>query len=484
MNVLLISQCNKRALVETRRILDQFAERRGERTWQTAITLAGLDTLRKLLRRTARKNTAVACHWIHGKNHSELLWIVGDRRQFNMEGAVPTNTTTRDVLRRQDENDWHHLRLMSQLTILAALLHDMGKACEAFQQRLLPGAPLEKNRYRHEWISVRLFQAFVGQEDDATWLQRLADATEPEVDGLGFEALWLDSAGGRLWRDGMDKNAAAHKPLGAEQSSLPPLAQAVAWLVLTHHRLPALPQSSTEGSRSVIRHGKTLGGVNGAELSNIMSRITADWNEPWEAEPPEQLFDKAKPYWSFPEGLPVRTPLWRKRAARGLLRELPTAPDSLSDSFTLHVSRLILMLGDHYYSSLKDQVDRVRGLPDYPLFANTDRADGSLLQRLDEHLLGVERHAGQLMHALPSLAKQLPHLIGHRGLRQRSRNSLFQWQDKAVDLAAGARAEPSSLVVRCRVGSLEIREKPGNMAVVVRCRVGSLEMASRNPAMS
>ena len=49
MNVLLISQCDKRALTETRRILDQFGERRGERTWQTPITQAGLDTLRQLL---------------------------------------------------------------------------------------------------------------------------------------------------------------------------------------------------------------------------------------------------------------------------------------------------------------------------------------------------------------------------------------------------------------------------------------------------
>jgi CRISPR-associated endonuclease/helicase Cas3 len=37
MNVLLISKCDKRALTETRRILDQFAERRGDRTWQTVL---------------------------------------------------------------------------------------------------------------------------------------------------------------------------------------------------------------------------------------------------------------------------------------------------------------------------------------------------------------------------------------------------------------------------------------------------------------
>ena len=50
MNILLISQCSKNALDRTRQILDQFAERRGDRTWQTAITQQGLDTLRRLLR--------------------------------------------------------------------------------------------------------------------------------------------------------------------------------------------------------------------------------------------------------------------------------------------------------------------------------------------------------------------------------------------------------------------------------------------------
>ena len=144
MNVLLVSECDKRALVETRRILDQFAERRGGRTWQTAITEAGLATLRTLLRRTARKNTAVACHWIRGRDHSELLWIVGDARRFNTEGAVPTDTTVRNVLRREDENDWHTAEDIRLLAQLAALMHDMGKASVAFQERLR-GQRTERN---------------------------------------------------------------------------------------------------------------------------------------------------------------------------------------------------------------------------------------------------------------------------------------------------------------------------------------------------
>ena len=50
------------------------------------------------------------------------------------------------------------IRRMAQL---AALLHDLGKASQAFQQRL-KGERNERNLIRHEWVSLRLFLAFVG----------------------------------------------------------------------------------------------------------------------------------------------------------------------------------------------------------------------------------------------------------------------------------------------------------------------------------
>ncbi|WP_186034935.1 type I-F CRISPR-associated helicase Cas3f [Burkholderia gladioli] len=456
MNVLFVSQCTKRALTETRRILDQFAERRGDRTWQTPITQAGLDTVRKLLRQTARKNTAVACHWIRGRDHSELLWIVGDARQFNAEGATPTGATSRDVLRADDESQWHQLPLMSAMTSLAALLHDLGKATRAFQRKLRGVADLHESHYRHEWVSVRLFQAFVGDAaTDADWLQRLAVAVEPDTDALAFETQWLDHAGGRLLRDGLDDAARDGRKLPF--AAMPPLAQAVAWLVLTHHRLPCLKVGiESDGSEFDAAGGRTQWRRFGAKTKDLSGctfrEIDAQWNEPRDEIDRAQL----ESCWEFPHGLPVSTPAWRKQAARyasKLIALHDASAGLLDDASVMHVSRLCLMLADHHYSSLSDEASRsAYRNPDYPLYANTLRyrsPDGSpddstiskpiFNQTLDEHLLGVQAHASIVTHSLPTLVRSLPALPNHRGLKRRSRDTRFHWQDKAADLAASLR---------------------------------------------
>ncbi|MCQ4167390.1 type I-F CRISPR-associated helicase Cas3f [Tahibacter harae] len=417
MNILLVSQCDKRALVESRRILDQFAERRGERTWQTPITQAGLDTLRRLLRKTARKNTAVACHWIRGLDHSELLWIVGDATRFNLQGAVPTDTTTRNVLRSDSENDWHTGEDIRLLAALAALLHDIGKASDEFQARLNHRA-LERNQYRHEWVSLRLFQAFVGDSTDAEWLQRLI---EPSAED---DASWIH----RLQRDGID----ATDPTPFRH--MPPLAQAVGWLVLTHHRLPMKPGKDAQGRN--VRLGGRIATFGDAD--NLLLQIQASWNETPTTEDRKTL----EPYWRCGR-LPTLSTSWRKQAARVAKRLLErhsaqNARNWLENAYVMHLARLSLMLADHHYSTLHEEKDRIKGDKDYPLFANT-KPPGEPNQPLDEHLIGVEKHAGIIARALPDFCRALPRLVGHKGLRKRSENEAFRWQDRACDTTAALR---------------------------------------------
>jgi CRISPR-associated endonuclease/helicase Cas3 len=402
MNVLLISQCTKRALTETRRILDQFAERRGERTWQTAITEEGLNTLRRLLKKTARKNTAVACHWIRGIDHSELIWIVGDARRFNSHGAVPTNTTATDVLRNSRENDWHRAEDIRLLAMMSALFHDIGKANSAFQRKLTSRKALA-DAYRHEWVSLRLFEAFVGSDPDEVWLRRLADVR-------GGSADWLE----RLTCDGITPRAASPFAKGR----LPPLARVIGWLILTHHRLPA-PQ----------------GVCNRTMLEYLPDCILVDWNSPRTDASREEKAD----CWRFDKGLPFASTEWCARAsacAREILSRselIANAREFIRDPYVMHLSRMVLMLADHHYSSQGSS--KKYGDPNFGLYANTDRKTGQLKQRLDEHLIGVASHARRLARTLPRLERDLPRIARHQGFKRRATREEFRWQNKAFDLA-------------------------------------------------
>jgi CRISPR-associated endonuclease/helicase Cas3 len=426
MNILLISECSKKALTETRRILDQFAERRGERTWQTPITQAGLDTLHRLLRKTARKNTAVACHWVRGQNNTELLWIVGDRQSFNAQGATPTNTTQRNILRAQDENDWHTGDLIRLLADIAGLMHDLGKAIDAFQNRLFkPKYPLERNLIRHEWVSLRLFEAFVGTDDDAAWLKRLANPN-PEDD-----ARWMHSL--HLKRD----TPQSHHESPFKTLSQAPLAQAIGWLIVTHHRLPQFPDKKD---------------FREAYLKNYLNHFGPAWNEK-EFKNPDRLSKDFAPYWKFTNDLPVTTPEWRKRASRLSVRLQEKVAhhetvDLLNNPYVMHLSRLSLMLADHYYSQLETangsditaHPERISlKHPNKNLIANTQRKTGKPNQTLDEHLIGVAQHAAEIARFLPKFDKELPHLGLVKKLKQRTNIERFRWQNKSADLAVSMR---------------------------------------------
>lgn len=208
MMVTFVSECEKKALNRTRRVLDAFANRIGARTWQTVITEEGLQAVKKLLRKTATKNTAVACHWIRSRSRSELQWIVGNQDKFNAQGIVPVNYTDGELIMdlfpikidsiyantKKQPLDQHLFAVgylayeiinrvmndknLARAAFIAGCLHDLGKIDPCFQnwlsdelkKKTLPeiseeGEHIQKpvkfsfeNHPRHNEISYLLYQ--------------------------------------------------------------------------------------------------------------------------------------------------------------------------------------------------------------------------------------------------------------------------------------------------------------------------------------
>jgi CRISPR-associated endonuclease/helicase Cas3 len=338
---------------------------------------------------------------------------MNDARQFNAQGATPANLTERDVLRADDENDWHTAEEIRLLASLAALFHDFGKANDAFQKKLTSRTPIA-DAYRHEWVSLRLFEAFVEQSSDQDWLNRLTQL----ADDAG--AAYLEKL--KLLSDGV-----GNRRIDSPFKNLPPLAQVVGWLIVSHHRLPT-PYTEQNKER----------------LEKLPEGIEHGWcgSRPDEAS--------ALACWQFKNGLPFNSQHWRQHTAevaQAILQRPRLVGDGeavklLDSPFILHISRMALMLADHYYSGQDSNIEYgdKPGKKGTVLYANTHIKDGKRVvkQRLDEHLIGVEVSASRILRALPRLAGALPRIARHKSFRERSKG-LFQWQNKAFDLAESLR---------------------------------------------
>lgn len=406
MMVIFVSQCEKKALNKTRRVLDAFANRIGDKTWQTVITNEGLNAVKKLLRKTASKNTAVSCHWLRGRSRSELAWIIGNRNKFNAQGIVPVNFTQKNIMNTQWENDWHYLPLIKCLAALAALFHDFGKASMCFQEKLQANSKNKRlgDPLRHEWVSVLLFKAFVNNDDtDEKWLERLANG---ELDELALTT---------------------NIPLKKPMASLPPAASLLAWLIVSHHKLP-------------IDYDTDCRGDSAETIFKLLGYISQEWG--YETKIDEKIFKERLPQCLvFPSGLPSQSKPWLKQIMKwaakmqACIPQLNQAMEDGSWRLILHHARLSLMLGDHHYSS-KDASKTWQS--DMDLIANTYRDDkdghkkGEAKQKLDEHLVGVADSALKIVHLLPSFESELPFAYDIKFLKQKS-PSAFSWQDKAVE---------------------------------------------------
>ncbi len=418
MMVTFVSQCEKNALKKTRRVLDSFADRIGDNTWQTIITKEGLDAVKKLLRKTASKSTAVSCHWIRSRSRSELIWVVGNREKFNDRGIVPVHYTESGIEQYMDRGNWKTIDVIRYASAIAALFHDFGKSTVLFQQKIDPNCQTENfEPYRHEWVSLRVFQSFVGKKSDLEWLERLAQLDIQEEFAL--------------FKDGIDGNVADNHPI----AELSPLAQLVAWLILSHHRLPLYPKWQKENNSEPPFDG----------ISNWLKDI---FDAHWSSYKCKQVDQKERlgTNWQIIEdgGLPFNSSHWRSYAcllaskAKIALKPFLTENDWINGAlFTAHVARLSLVLADHYYSAKKETEEQWRSEA-YKVWANSDKETKALKQRLDEHLIGVSYHAQKIAKALPKLNGSLDSLKTNSFLENKVAKKFkddFGWQDEATKVA-------------------------------------------------
>lgn len=405
MHVTFISQCKLKAIGRTARVLDAYAVRKGDRTWMSPMTAEGLAAVRLQLRAVATRQTAVACYLSAGKSGMKLIWTVGAAGGFGPNGSVPV--ATRQAWRSTEKRAEMPagLRMASLMARASGYAHDLGKAYEPFQRKLLSSTPVA-DPVRHEWISLQIL------------LQGLLDEK-----GSGWHEVWK-SAGeikSVLKLKDLDDQVGLQKGLNSAWS-------AFLYLVFTHHRLPSDGGDSKKGLSDVIDEATYVRQGAPAALP-IVHRA-----------------------------LPAESTLNLLRQAHARMLKMGSGADPKGSVYwraAATVARIALILADHSISSInvreaKGQGRDLEGTAG-ALFANTVRdAEGrsGLNQDLNWHLVNVGNEAGRMLQRMTSF--EPPELSENvrLGLRATSAKALelpslsrFAWQPKNAqvlqDLQAG-----------------------------------------------
>lgn len=406
MHVVLISQCDQRAIKRTARVLDAYAHRQGDRTWMTPITREGLQTLYSVLRAGATRQTAIACYVSHGLRQMRLAWVVGAKQRFGPNGVVAVAT------RKRSSSDTEVLpvmpvgwRIAALLARLSGYLHDLGKFGVMFQDKLAGSGPMA-DAVRHEWLSLHVIQE----------LKRASCDKALEQLGTGWDAAWSSAAKGKLSR--ISSVTAANAPLSAGLRD--PWATLL-FLVFTHHRLP--------GDQG---HG-----------TNTLSDAT--------------YIDDSKVTPALGKVVPVASPssltvdLVNRTASRLDAITGGVGPDPLFWRAVATVARMGLILSDHSVSSTDKTREAGHG-PDLQrsiraqqlkaAFANTVRlADGtrSMNQELNWHLQNVGDGASEFVSHFARFAPAGLSEAVLADLRAPT-TGRFAWQGQCADMLRAAQA--------------------------------------------
>ena len=335
-----------------------------------------------------------------------------------------------------------------EVATIAALLHDIGKSNQAFQSRLIDNLG-GGDYYRHEWLSLKIFISIIKEcRTDIEWLTLFASlASEDTV--LPCDAIIDD-----LLTQGVTAEIGR-----ASIDNLPPLAQFVAWLIVTHHRLP--PSTNTPSGKVDRRKAKLkimfdFYTAHDASVSNLYSVIDAF--DHWQKNPVVLKNNPAQAAksWQF-DRLILGSHQWRTALASTAQAAInnpclftpaktPVFTDTINNPYLSYMSRLTVMLSDHNYSSLS-ATDARNVCGDYRfkgVCANTDPLDHSIKQSLDAHLIGVGAFTARLTARLPAILSSLPSLKNSNALSAATTNKAFYWQNYAYDKARDIRLDTRS----------------------------------------
>lgn len=435
MLVIVTSECTDNARDTSQKILDDFLERKGRRTWCGRITQQGLDRVRKTLAKSATRSTSICCQRVVGTRALKVEWFVGNRKRFDSRGNCVVRESERTHYGQERESSPFE-RLSTSAVNLAALFHDLGKFTEWFQAKLRGGERLS-DAVRHELVSAAVIQAmFSAYRSESDCLEALADTEQTAKiirnaydQSFSRPEQYLFASSGpdrfqhlRAAIVSVDGGAYPTLKIDFKGNNSPKLA-ILQMLVLGHHRLPGGAINKAGRLSVTVECLVNRVDPNGRDQHLLRKEVDGEL---------AQIF-------AVPSGL---KPIWEdstwiasiSEASRAYLDSQIT--DYVSDLKACAIyARTSLILGDHKASAIGNTKYPEEGVvPDSSLpYANTNGNTRELAEILPAHLVSVKKEGDRASQVVFSLRSEFPGLSRDEipdGIAspRADKSSRFRWQ--------------------------------------------------------
>lgn len=434
MIVIFVSECEHKALKRTRKILNQYANQIGQRTWLTRMSEEGLQHIHSLLRQASSRHMAVACHRVLGRTRTALLWVVGSRKHFNADGIFAFSATQQDVLKTPKQASPMQ-RLCAYLSELAGFFHDIGKDNAFFQQKLQAAIQGNQQRIadpvRHELLSIELVKALIANsckvkkwpKNDEAWINALANKQQLS----SYFSLLVEDG---TWLVNHDQCKDSSLPLPRKINQAP-LLWAWLWLIVSHHRVPFGKYKDSQSNKLTLTCENHING-HSSELNNYQNDLH---NNLRPADTEHRFWEQNQQWLNSVVHCIQKIQHWLTNQ-QALLQDLQWQQTFFTT--VIHYSRTGMMCADHAVSAKDNRGDDPESNSALALLANTaKRKEASPGALLGHHLFNVGKQASSMTRSLwqPNLSlsaiekTDLPAPLCSQPCELE--NSAYAWQDSA-----------------------------------------------------
>lgn len=98
LSILINNESIRRSYKITQRILAKYLPQLGQRTFCGSISQEGLDDLKNELDDKTSRYMSISCISIKNKHTHELLWVIGNKNNFDLDNGVYAMRTKKIIL--------------------------------------------------------------------------------------------------------------------------------------------------------------------------------------------------------------------------------------------------------------------------------------------------------------------------------------------------------------------------------------------------